>query len=267
MDKNKSISKLEGFPTPIWLNLEADTHRREYMESQFEYWGIENHVRIEGYDGRSDDVSSYLKGRMPDNMSQNEVGCVLSHLKAIRYFYEETEDKYALILEDDISFDTVKAWSFTWRNFFSLLPYDWDCVQMTTICTGNIHVKLHQRFINDFSAAAYLITRHHAKKILKHHIRDGKYKLDNGVKPRAVSEDLIFESGKSYCIPLFLYNLDMGSAIHPEHIDIFHRQSHDGLANFWQQNGAAVRIEELMNYDPYVQRITQPEQGPPPEEQ
>lgn len=261
MDKNKSLYKLESLPKIFWLNLASDTHRREYMESQFDHWEIKDHTRIEGYDGRVDDVSSYLKGRIPDNMTQNEVGCVLSHLKAIQYFYENTDDEYALIVEDDVNFEIAKNWNFTWREFFSLLPYDWDCVQLTTICTGNIHVRLHSRFINDFSAAIYLITRHHAKKILKNHLKgDGKYRLDNGVKPRPVSEDLVFESGKTYCVPLFLYNLEMGSAIHPEHIDIFHRQSHDGLLNFWQQNGANIAIQELMEYDPYLTRVSQPHQ-------
>jgi GR25 family glycosyltransferase involved in LPS biosynthesis len=267
MDKNKSIFKIEGLPKILWLNLENDTHRREYMESQFEYWGIKNHERIQGYDGRDDDVSTYLKGRIPDNMSQNEVGCVMSHIKAIKHFYENTDDDYVLIMEDDVSFETVKSWAFTWSEFFNLIPYDWDCVQLTTICTGNIHVRLHHRFVNDFSAAVYLITRHHAEKIIKNHIRDKKYKLDNGVKPRPVSEDLIFESGKSYCIPLFLYNLEMGSAIHPEHIDIFHRQSHDGLLNFWQQNGANLDIGSLMDYDPYFLRVSEPHREDPQQPQ
>lgn len=267
MDKNKSLFKVKNFPSVYWINLAADTKRREYMESQFEYWEIENNHRIEGYDARVDDPSEHLKGRIPDNMSPNEVGCVLSHLKAIKHFYENSKDDYALIFEDDLNLDLVKFWNFTWHEFFCLLPYDWDCVQLTTICTGNIHVKLHHRFINDFSAAAYLITRHHAEKILKNHVREDKYKIDNGVKPRAVSEDLIFESGKSYCIPIFLYNLEMGSAIHPEHIDIFHRQSHDGLYGFWAQNGANINIAELMNYDPYLMRVSSPEPEQPQEQQ
>lgn len=259
MDKNKSTFKLKNIPPIYWLNLDSDTHRREYMEKQFYYWEINNHHRISGYDGRDDDVASYLKGIMPDNMTQNEVGCVLSHLKAIKHFYQETDYPYVLILEDDISFDPTKYWNFTWNDFVSKLPYDWDSVQLTTICTGNIYVNLHMRFVNDFSAAAYLITRHHAEKIIKHHIRGEKYKLDNGVKPRAVSEDLIFESGKTYSVPIFLYRLDMGSAIHPEHIEIFHKNSHDGLMNFWKTSGSQFSIDQMMTYDPYLNRITQPE--------
>lgn len=257
LDKNKSAYKLKGIPHIYWLNLDADTHRREYMEQQFRYWEIENHTRISGFDGRVDDVSCHLKGRIPDNISQNELGCCMSHLKAIKKFYEETDDEYCLILEDDVNFDIVKYWNFTWSEFFSLAPYDWDCLQLTTICTGDIHVKLHLKFINDFSAAIYLISRHHAAKMMRHHIRGDKFKLDNGVKPRAVSEDTILETGKTYTIPLFLYNLQMGSTIHQEHLSIFHKGPHDALLNYWQQSGASIDIRDYMNYDPYLGRITE----------
>ena len=255
-DKNKSAFKLKGLPHVYWLNLDADVERRKYMEDQFAYWEIENHTRISGYDGREDDVACHLKGRIPDNVSQNELGCCMSHLKAIKHFYEETNDEYCMILEDDVDFSTVKHWNFTWREFAGYIPYDWDCVQMTTITTGDIHVKLHLKFINDFSAAAYLISRHHAAKILKHHIRGDKYKLDNGVVPRAVSEDVILETGKTYTIPLFLYNLDFGSTIHQEHIGVFHQGPHTALTNYWQQQGASVNIGDWMNYDPYLGRVT-----------
>lgn len=261
MDKNKSAYKLKNFGPILWLNLDSDTHRREYMEEQFKYWEIENHTRISGFDGRVDDVCEHLSGRAPDNMSQNEIGCCMSHLKAIKHFYENTDDDYVLIFEDDVVLDIVRYWNFTWKDFFVKLPHDWDCVQLTTICTGNIHVTLHHYFINDFSAAAYLITRHHAAKIIKNHIRGDKFKLDNGVKPRAVSEDTIFGSGKTYSIPLFLYRLDLGSAIHPEHIDIYHKGSHDALLNYWKGQGCLREINELMEYNPYLNRISEPSQS------
>ena len=255
MDKNKSAFKLKGLPAIYWLNLDADENRRFYMEEQFKYWEITNHTRISGYDAREDDVSEHLKGRIPDNVSQPELGCCMSHLKAIKHFYEETDDEYCMILEDDVDFSTVRYWNFTWHEFVGLLPYDWDCIQMTTITTGDIHVKLHLKFINDFSAAAYLISRHHAAKIMKHHVRGDKYKLDNGVQPRAVSEDVVLESGKTFSIPLFLYNLQFGSTIHQEHIGVFHQGPHAALTNYWQQQGAAVDIRDWMNYDPYLGRI------------
>jgi hypothetical protein len=111
--------------------------------------------------------------------------------------------------------------------------------------------------VNDFSTAAYMITRYHAEKLLKFHIRDEKYKLDQGVKPRAVADDLIYNSGNTYAIPLFLYKIALGSSIHPDHIDIFHRQSHDALLEYWKTNGFELSISSLMDYNPYVGRTTE----------
>tara|TARA_B100001939_G_C16942753_1_gene618961 strand:+ start:2925 stop:3716 length:792 start_codon:yes stop_codon:yes gene_type:complete len=261
MDRNKALYKLKGLPPVYWLNLDSDTHRREYMENQFDHWEIENHTRISGYDGRVDDICENLVGIAPDNMTTNEIGCCMSHLKAIKHFYEETDDEYCLIFEDDVVIDMAKFWNFTWKDFVAKLPYDWDCVQLTTICTGDIHVVLHHYFINDFSAAAYLISRHHAEKIIKNHIRGSKFKLNNGIKPRATSEDTIFGSGMTYTIPLFLYRLDLGSAIHPEHIEIFHRGSYEALYNFWKNRGFEMTLDEFMNYDPYLNRISNPTQS------
>ena len=256
MDRNKSAHKLKGIPPVLWINLEADTDRRKHMEDQFTEWEIEDHTRISGIDARDGDgFEPHLSGTVPHTMIANEIGCCMSHLKAIKHFYEETDDEYCMILEDDVDFSTVRYWNFTWHEFVGLLPYDWDCIQMTTITTGDIHVKLHLKFINDFSAAAYLINRHHAAKIIKHHVRDDKYKLDNGVQPRAVSEDVVLESGKTFSIPLFLYNLQFGSTIHQEHIGVFHQGPHAALTNYWQQQGAAVDIRDWMNYDPYLGRI------------
>ena len=257
LDKNKSAFKLQGIPHIYWLNLDADVERREYMENQFKYWEIKNHTRIAGYDGREDDVSPHLKGPIPHDVTPGELGCCMTHLKAIKEFYNNTDDEYCIIAEDDVNLDIARYWNFTWQEFFAEVPYDWDCIQMTTITTGDIHVRLHLKFINDLSAAFYLISRHHAAKVLKHHVRGDKYKLDNGVKPRAVSEDTILETGKTYSIPLFLYNMNFASSIHQEHLVIFHKGPHDALLNYWQQQGASINIKDQMTYDPYLGRITE----------
>lgn len=260
MDKNKSTYKLKNLPPIYYLNLDDQSERNQYMEEQFKYWEIENYTRISAYDGRQDDLSDIIKGRYPENMTSSEIGCTTSHLKAIKHWMDTSDSPYALFMEDDIDLDIVRFWNFTWKDFVSKLPYDWDVIQLAIICTGNLHVRLHKRFVNDFSTACYMITRHHAEKLLKFHIRDGKYKLDQGIKPRAVADDLIYNSGNTFSIPLFLYRIELGSSIHPEHIDVFHRASHNGLLEFWQKQGFDMNIDDLMQYDPYLGRITEPSQ-------
>lgn len=260
MDRNKSTFKLKNIGPIYCINLDGQPDRWQYMEEQFKYWEIEDYTRISAYDGREDDLSDIIKGRYPENMTSGEIGCTTSHLKAIQHWYETSDSPYAIIMEDDVDLQLVRFWNFTWVDFASKIPYDWDVIQLAIICTGNLHVKLHKRFINDFSTAAYMITRHHAEKLLRLHVRGDKYKLDQGVKPRAVADDLIYNSGNTFSIPLFLYRIALGSSIHPEHVDVFHRASHDGLLQFWERQGHDMSIGDLMNYDPYLGRVTEPSQ-------
>jgi hypothetical protein len=257
MDKNKSTYKLNGIGPIYYLNLDGQPERNGYMEDQFKYWEIENYTRISAYDGRDDDLSDIIKGRYPEMMSSGEIGCVTSHLKAIKHWYETSDSPYAVIMEDDCNLDLVKYWNFTWNDFYCRIPYDWDVMQIAIICTGDVHVKVHKRFVNEFSTACYLITRHHAEKLLKLHVRGDKYKLDNGVKPRPVADDLIYNSGNTYSLPLLLYRIELGSSIHPDHIDAFHRGNYDAQFNYWSQKGAEMSIDSLMDYNPYLGRVVE----------
>ena len=159
-------------------------------------------------------------------------------------------------MEDDCDISTVHHWGFTWKDFYAKTPYDYDVIQLAIINPAQVHLRMHRRFVNDFSTACYMITRHHAQKLINLHCRDNKYKLDQGVKPRAVADDLIYNSGNTFAIPLFLYKIDLGSDIHDIHVDVFHRSSHDGLWQFWKNESADIKDwNELFDYDPYFGRI------------
>ena len=258
MDKNKSAYKLKNFGPVYYLNLDGQPERRAYMEQQFKYWEVDNYERISAYDGRDDDLGSILKGRYPALMSSGEVGCTTTHLKALKHYLETSDSPYAIIMEDDCSLDLVAYWNFAWKELFARVPYDYDVFQISIICTGDIHVKLHKRFVNDFSTACYVIARHHAEKLVRLHCRGDKYKLDQGVKPRAVADDLIYNSGNTFSMPLLLYKTELGSSIHQEHVDAFHTQNYQAQFNWWTQNGPYIKVEEYMDYDPFLGRVTEP---------
>ena len=191
-------------------------------------------------------------------MNPGEVGCVTSHLKLLKEWLEETDEPMLLVMEDDCDISTVAHWPFSWRDFQSQLPYDFDVVQLAIINPSSVSVRLHRRFVNDFSTASYLITRHHAKKLVDLHCRGNFYKLDQGVKPRAVADDLIYNSGNTFAIPIFLYKIELGSTIHDIHVDVFHRSSHDAIWDFWK-NGA-IDLDwtgDMFQYDPFAGRIPQ----------
>ena len=255
MDKNKSSFKLKGLPPVYVINLDGQPERWDVMEESLKYWGVENYTRISAYDGREDDLGDIIKGRYPDQMSSGEVGCTTSHLKAIKEFLK-TDAPCALIIEDDCDISTASYWPFIWKDFYSKIPYDYDVIQLAVINPMSVYLQLHRRFVNDFSTAAYMITRHHAQKLVNLHCRGDKYKLDNGSKPRAVADDLIYNSGNTFAIPLFLYRIELGSSIHKEHVDVFHKTSYDALWNFWKTQASSVQDWNAMfDYEPYFNRV------------
>ena len=202
-------------------------------------------------------------------MSGGEIGCTTSHLNALKHYLDNSDAPYAVIMEDDCNLELAKFWNFTWTDFMAHAPYDYDVIQIAIICTGDIHVRLHKRFVNDFSTACYVISRHHAEKLVRLHCRGGytgkqTYKLDQGVKPRPVADDLIYNSGNTFAIPLLLYKTELGSSIHPVHIDAFHNKNYEAQYNFWLTNGSNVDIKAYMDYDPYLGRITEPSTPQPP---
>ena len=261
-DRNKGAHKLSTFGPVYCINLDGQPERWQYMEDQFKYWELKDYTRISAYDGRDDDLSDIIKGIYPTNMSSGEIGCTTSHLKAMKHFLDNSDAPYAIIMEDDCDMEVVRFWNFSWADVVAHFPYDYDVIQIAIICTGDIHVKLHKRFVNDFSTACYVISRHHAEKLVRLHCRGGytgvqKYKIDQGVKPRAVADDLIYNSGNTFAIPLFMYKVELGSSIHPEHVEVFHKSNHEALWNYWTQQGAQLNVGDIMDYCPYLGRVTE----------
>ena len=254
-DKNKAAFKLKNFGPLYYINLDGQPERDAAMQSMCKYWEL-NPTRISAFDGRNSSLNHILEGSHDIGISSGEVGCVTSHLKAIKQWYETTDTPYAIFAEDDVSFDTARFWKFTWDEFVEKLPYDWDVVQLAIINPGVVYASMHARWVNDFSTACFMVTRHHAKKLIDHHCVGDKFRLDQGVKPRPVADDLIYNCGRTYAIPLFHYKIEMGSSIHPEHIEVFHKGSHQGILNHWKEQLSQMEDQsQLFNYDPYLGRI------------
>ena len=260
-DKNKAAYKLKNFGPLYYINLDGQPERDTAMQSMCKYWEL-NPTRISAFDGRNSSLNHILEGSHDIGISSGEVGCVTSHLKAIKQWYETTDTPYAIFAEDDVSFDTARFWKFTWDEFVEKLPYDWDVVQLAIINPGVVYASMHARWVNDFSTACFMVTRHHAKKLIDHHCVGDKFRLDQGVKPRPVADDLIYNCGRTYAIPLFHYKIEMGSSIHPEHIEVFHKGSHKGILDHWRENLAQMEDQNvLFDYDPYLGRIPPECQG------
>ena len=254
-DKNKAAYKLKNFGPLYYINLDGQPERDTEMQSMCKYWEL-NPTRISAFDGRHGDLNHILEGSHDIGITSGEVGCVTSHLKAIKQWYETSDTPYAIFAEDDVSFDTARFWKFNWDEFMEKVPYDWDVIQLAIINPGVVYASMHARWVNDFSTACFMVTRHHAKKLIDHHCVGDKFRLDQGVKPRPVADDLIYNCGRTYAIPLFHYKIELGSSIHPDHIEVFHKGSHKGILDHWREQLAQMEDQsQLFNYDPYLGRI------------
>lgn len=243
LTENILPSKLEGFPTVYYVSLEESEDRRSRLHSQFESYGVQNIVPI--ISKRFHECDDKVYGEQLHILDGGTIGCIVSHIKAIRKWYEETDEDYAFFCEDDLSLETVQYWNFTWEDFIEALPEDAECVQLCCIRSSQQEVSLRERTMYDWSVTAYIITRDYAKKILDRYCDEDSYKLEiPGTNFYPMPETVMFYGmGKVYSIELFVEDQDLKSTFtetanieggNKEH----HVESYTYTINWWKNNGS-----------------------------
>lgn len=231
------LNKMEGFGPVYVINMERSADRKKYIKDHFEKYGVLDYTFIEAIDGSKDDVDGLLSAPFNELViSKNETACTLSHLKAIEQWLTNSESEYAIIVEDDVSFETVDFWSFTWKNFLDSVTQNYDVLQMAIINNFIVNPRLHLREYLDWSAAVYLIKRPYAQRLIKKHKIDDKYTFSQLTRYKCLSEGAIFSGALCYSIPLFTYSLNHGSSLNESHIDTIHKNSKNQVMSYWQKN-------------------------------
>jgi GR25 family glycosyltransferase involved in LPS biosynthesis len=100
-----NYSKINGISGIAWINMNRSKDRRINMEKMFKNIKIHNH-RIEAIDGKQFDKNTLKKIHYVRKMTDGEIGCTLSHIKAIQYLSSLKGD-YFMIAEDDICFKNL----------------------------------------------------------------------------------------------------------------------------------------------------------------
>ena len=208
------------------------------MERQFAEWGVAA-TRIAASDGRTKNIRKFLNYEILGEIAPSRLACYASHLKAIRAFLE-TKAERAVIMEDDCSFETVAHWPFTWSEAEALLPFHYDALQMTIINDRAVTVALHRRYMNDYSSAAYLITRRYAEKLAALYFDGDRVRLNHAFNPELTSEIMLFEPGASYAMPLLSYETGFASQLRPGHAEALHEPSRKRIMRFWREEAAKL---------------------------
>jgi GR25 family glycosyltransferase involved in LPS biosynthesis len=144
-----------------------------------------------------------------------------SHLIALKAFVLDTENEYALILEDDVCLESMDFWQFSLDELAQAMPDDCGLLQLAVIwpvvqegerlalkVTPGHQLRLHQPF--DWCTGAYLIRREHAYKIIDFfETENGKFSLSR--YPGRMTADItlydesVFRSSYRVCtVPLMV---------------------------------------------------------------
>jgi hypothetical protein len=235
-EKTLLNNKLEGFPTVCYISLSQSSERRKKLESSFSEYSITPKSIISE---KFSDCNDVVTGKYAHTLNDGTKGCGVSQLKAIKEWYENTNEECLFVCEDDLSLETVKYWNFTWKEFYDSLPSDWNCVQLVVVRDDFDTYELRERMWDDWSVTGYLIRRSHASKIIEDYCKEDSYHFEiPNCNIQPLVENLIFTVGKTYARPLFVENVEMTSTFIGMDDDV-----KEG-----QKNNHCIANEKVLNY-------------------
>jgi GR25 family glycosyltransferase involved in LPS biosynthesis len=234
MLEHTGLNKLDGFAPVYVINMERSKNRKEYIEDHFKKYGVSKYSFIEAVDGSIEDLSNFIINHEALQITKGEAACSISHLKAIESWLDSSDSEYAIIVEDDVSFETVDFWNFQWTDFLSSITKKYDILQLAIINNFKVNPRLHLREFLDWSASVYLIKRDYAKRLIARHKAEDKYVL-NIPRHLSVSEGMLFGRSLCYSIPLFTYSLNLGSSLNESHIETVHKRSKEETMQYWKE--------------------------------
>lgn len=233
---------------PIYyINLEYREDRNSSMLSQFANLNINNYKRINAVDKKT--VKAVFK------MTESEVACSMSHLKALSEFLESNSE-FAMICEDDLDLSNSLKINF---NFYEMKPSSKDnyCLQTSLVKREDEYIRflLSSRTFWDFGTMSYIINRQYASKVVSNYLLDEKVAFNNFqprtikdprsgvIETRPVADELIYSLCDTKVFPLFTYNIsdsDIGST------DEYSRQfvkSRKDFLNYWSMFKNATLLQ------------------------
>lgn len=164
----------------LLINLDRSPDRLATMSERLDRLGL-NWQRVIAVEGskielnKTQDVScSQYEKLHGKRLNPSEVGCYMSHVKAIRTFLDQPQALYALILEDDVAF--ASDFNGVLDDLLKLHDH-WDMVKLSgfhsgtpvggiSICHGSRQLAV--MLSRHTGAACYLINRDAAQKYLKY---------------------------------------------------------------------------------------------------
>ena len=253
-------NKLKGIPKIRYVNLDCRLDRKEYMETQFDYWKIGDYERISSSKylaSEFDDWKHVLLEEPTDMIPIQSFANTVTHLELIKNWLESTNEKYLFLMEDDYDLSLIEHWNFDWEYMMNRIPIDWDCIQIGFESCGSIPFFLCPKLPYGTFFGACILNRSYAEKLIRLYTVDGKYKTTwnsafsniKSVGSPLVVDYFMCESGKTYCLPLITCNCEFGSfETNEDRVYGYHTASRLAYYDWWQNEHHKFSLDEFFTY-------------------
>jgi hypothetical protein len=264
------MTKLTNFPAVNYITLYENTARMEFMNAQLTKYGIYHVAWMNHrYTEFQDTINiTWPPGTVMDNTEFQKFshpGTIISYLNAMKNWYDTTNDEYAIFCDDDMSFESIDYWNFTWQEFLDALPQDWDSIQLVRINNWNVglinnaikfeipSLQIRKREWDDFGGAG-LFKRAYVKKILDRHWIDSvsfNFTISDVDKPffyYATIENVLFRelSQNIYNIPLLVEH-PFSTTLNVPKMAYSHDRSYEYYSTLWKMYGTDLPLRYIMN--------------------
>ena len=190
----------------VIINRPEDTTRLDNMIGRMNFHYLSEFVHIIPADDNNDEFRNFISGveHTFDTRQIKVIGSLLSHLKAMKYFIEESSCDECLILEDDAML--LKDFRSKLAEILKSKPTKHQCILLSPYLTHGLEYKervsdyLFNHYTETiFGASSYWITKDFARKALERYYKPLR-EWDN-FKPCFTSETLINNIGAYVAYP------------------------------------------------------------------
>lgn len=183
-----------------WINLDRRSDRKEHMEKILVN-NKENNFRIQSIDYKN---NFYPYTVIQHNkLNGGEHGCTCSHIKALAYFLETSNDDFCFIAEDDLSNEYSQYWQQRHLDYLTSNAYEILQLQTTANIFNNNELIPEKK--SNSGTTFYRISRNVADKIITNHFNKEKLTIDLSIHAHPVTDNFIWSFGETYLLPMFTY--------------------------------------------------------------
>jgi len=206
----------------VWINLQKNVERKEYMCAQFDKYMLMNERYHAITPKDLSNVAKYSYAFVNTyNIKLSEIACMCSHLLVL---HQNKHHDYLVVMEDDLELNDNVCHL---QKYIENAPIDWEILQLHYVSVE------HKRDDNNmwrkwlptnFSTAFYIINQKGMNKVLR---RFWKRNLCyfKSIRGPIQADKLIYETCVTYTIakPICFTNLDFDSdiQINQMHKDMF----------------------------------------------